>query len=107
MHGVTHIVQQLVYLSHMYVTLTLRVYYLHVCFSWRIIIACLCSLSIQDDDGFYTGRVGEAFGLVPSNFLQQERKKSTREKHTEGTRKEDTEERVEKWYARPVMVVAK
>ena len=64
----------------------------------------LCSPIIQDDDGFYTGQVGEAFGLVPSNFLQLERKKSMREKHTEETRKEDTEEKVEKWYARPVLV---
>jgi hypothetical protein len=57
----------------------------------------------MDSDGFYTGQVGEAFGLVPSNFLQLERKKSTRDKTTEGTMKEDTEERVEKWGIPPSM----
>ena len=51
----------------------------------------------QDADGFYTGQVGEAFGLVPSNFLQKEKKKkeeAVSRKQTVGKTSE-----IEKWYA--------
>ena len=52
--------------------------------------------TLQEDDGFYTGQVGEAFGLVPSNFLQKEEKKETMStKQAMGETKE-----IEKWYVR-------
>lgn len=66
------------------------------------------SSSSQDVDGFYCGQVGKAFGLVPSNFLQEEKKEVTglaeREKEEEkknGKRGKGEDEevgrRVEKW----------
>ena len=64
--------------------------------------------SSQDVDGFYCGHVGEAFGLVPSNFLQEEKKeaiglaeeeKEGEKKNRKGEKGEDGEvgRRVEKW----------
>ena len=62
----------------------------------KVYLSLLSHHTLQDDNGFYTGQVGEAFGLVPSNFIQKEEKKETMStKQAVGETKE-----IEKWYVR-------
>ena len=49
---------------------------------------------MQNSDGFYTGQVGKAFGLVPSNFLQEERE----EKKKAAPKTDGKEGGMETWY---------
>ena len=53
-------------------------------------------LNFQDSDGFYTGQVREAFGLVPSNYLQKEEKKEGEMQRQQSTDGEAN--KLRKWY---------